>query len=106
MGIEEPASPATPSNHILASGRCDFGVMAVMALGVGSTFGGNLGSSWFCLDSHYIASFLWIWFGYKVNKLGVREIWNFFWLCQRTVRHSESLQMSASERCLMVYNVQ
>lgn len=94
MGIEEPASPATPSNHILASGRCDFGVMAVMALGVGSTFGGNLGSSWFCLDSHYIASFLWIWFGYKVNKLGVREIWNVFLVMPE---NSKTFRVSSNE---------
>lgn len=79
--------------------------MAMMTPRVGSAFGGNLRSSSSCSDSYYLARSLWIWFRQKVNKLGVREILNVFWLCQRTVRHLGSLQIDASERCLMVYNV-
>lgn len=96
------ASSATLSNHILASGRCDIGIMAVMTLGVGSAFGGNLRPS---SSDSYLASSLWIWFRQKINKLGVREILNVFWLYQRAVSHVGSLQTDASERCLMVHNM-
>lgn len=99
------ANSATPSNHILASGGCDAGVMAVMTLEVGRAFGVNLRPSSSYSDSCYLASYLWFWFSQKINKLGVREILNGFWLCWRTVRHLGTLQADASERCLMVYNM-
>lgn len=67
--------------------------------------GGNLRPSSFCSDFCYLASSLWIWFRQKINKLGVREVLNIFWLCWRTVRHLGSLQIDESERCLTAYNV-